>query len=268
MPRCTWCGVPVPQLTRQYGTALKLADCGSCGRVADPLLERDVVFLWLHALLLDLRVFRHLVHNIHHRGDALAHMGWKTLMRVQLFVLLISAAYLELVKERSPLRPALEKLAAQQLPPFPEYHPLMLPLASAAVTQCVGWVTTWLILHCLTRLSLSHPRPPHKTAPAPPSSTAPTLAAQRALLVFQLSQLWLPSMATVCLFARTMHTTAFPSVVFGWTATFLHLVLAGILFHVTGDTSLYTGWAVALLLVLMTAITHHHAASWLNELVT
>ena len=196
------------------------------------------MFLGLHALLFDTRVFRHLVHNIHLRSDSLAAASWKALARIHLLVILPSAAYLHAVSPFPALQPLLAAFEAR--PPFPEYHGLLLPLACEAVAQLAGYAFLCAVVFLLaqhsactrTTTSKKSISTIHHKQQQQQQRRRPWSRSQQALLMFQLSQLWLPGLAAACLFAHNMQHRPLPPVVFKWAANILHVCLTGLLLHV------------------------------------
>lgn len=62
--RCVECGSPVVDLFKDFGNgALRLTDCAACGKVADPYMEVDMMYLFLEVFLQKEQVYRHILFN-------------------------------------------------------------------------------------------------------------------------------------------------------------------------------------------------------------
>jgi hypothetical protein len=67
--RCIICSAEASRLTLAAGPHLLLAICSQCGQVVDPYVEYDLAIVLLDLLLLNPRVFRHLIWNWRGRRD-------------------------------------------------------------------------------------------------------------------------------------------------------------------------------------------------------
>eukprot|EP00043_Microstomoeca_roanoka_P013657 m.134009 g.134009 ORF g.134009 m.134009 type:complete len:216 (+) comp15814_c0_seq1:182-829(+) len=102
-----------------------------------------------------MRVFRHLVHNVDHRPGFRSHVSFRHLLRAELFIVLLAAAYL--YRSAAEERVAAWLLRLHRYPPFPEYHDLMWPLVWNAASQSIGWTFMWLLLGFLPKMpSIQH----------------------------------------------------------------------------------------------------------------
>lgn len=62
--RCVHCGSSVPDLYKDFGQgAIRLTDCSHCGKVADPYVEVDALYLFLEVFLQKESVYRHILFN-------------------------------------------------------------------------------------------------------------------------------------------------------------------------------------------------------------
>eukprot|EP01147_Barroeca_monosierra_P010968 gene10968-3040_t len=279
MPRCTNCGAIVAQLVRRYGTALKLTECvylfqemcsSSCPQIhckqtADPFLERDVVFLWFQVMMFDMHVFRHLLYNHRQRCDALASLGWKQLIRMHIFVLLLGTAYLHRRTVSGTAAILIQHLSNPS--PFPEYHDLMLPFLWAMFAHAFGYLYMHIVLSLAHNGCLQKVLFKSSTMSSDETRMFVCIPSIESMFSFQLSQLWHPAMAVVCLFTETMNPS-FPPQFYSWMAYSLQLILSWIIFQIYIGNSAYVSVSfatglVGIILVVQRCLSPEIFAMWM-----